>query len=123
MKLKIQHQMIILLLIASNFSAANAATDVDIPFKFGQGQALYEQRCSSCHGLSLSGTEKGPPLIHAYYKPSHHGDGAFYNAALKGARAHHWDFGDMPPVEGITKKELGNIIPFIRYYQKQKGLY
>lgn len=123
MSLKIQHQAFGLALLSIVFATANAASDIDIPFKLAQGQALYELKCSSCHGINLSGTDKGPPLIHPYYRPSHHGDDAFYKAALKGARAHHWNFGDMPPVEGITRKKLDSIIPYIRFYQQQKGLY
>ena len=102
---------------------ARSAEDVQIPFELGKGQVLYEKYCSSCHGVQLNGTDKGPPLIHPFYKPSHHGDRAFYNAALKGTQQHHWEFGDMPPVVGMTQKKMDNLVPFVRYYQKQKGLY
>jgi cytochrome c2 len=102
---------------------ARSAEDVQIPFELGKGQMLYEKYCSACHGVQLSGTDKGPPLIHPFYKPSHHGDRAFYNAALKGTRQHHWEFGDMLPVEGMTPKKMDSLVPFVRYYQKQKGLY
>jgi cytochrome c5 len=111
-------------LLAVTVSAlARSAEDVQIPFELGKGQMLYEKYCSSCHGAQLNGTDKGPPLIHPFYKPSHHGDRAFYNAALKGTRQHHWEFGDMPPVVGMTQKKMDSLVPFVRYYQKQKGLY
>jgi hypothetical protein len=29
----------------------------------------------------------------------------------------------MPPVVGVTTKKMDSIVPFVRYYQKQKGLY
>jgi hypothetical protein len=41
----------------------------------------------SCHGDWGDGSDKGPPLMHKLYVPSHHGDETFYRAAIKGARA------------------------------------
>ncbi len=100
-----------------------AAEEVVIPFHLGKGQLLYEKNCSSCHGLQLNGTDKGPPLLHPYYKPSHHGDQSFYRAALQGVQQHHWKFGNMPPVEGMTVEKMNSLVPYVRYYQKQKKLY
>lgn len=100
-----------------------AAETIEIPFSLGKGQMLYEQYCSSCHGLQLEGTDKGPSLVHPFYKPSHHGDKAFYRAALQGTKQHHWNFGDMPRVEGITSREMDKLVPYVRYYQQQKKLY
>ncbi|MBT6327820.1 MAG: cytochrome c [Candidatus Thioglobus sp.] len=77
----------------------------------------------NCHGDLAKGTDSGPPLIHNFYKPSHHGDEAFYHAALNGAKAHHWKFGNMPPVEGIKRKEVTKIISYIRWLQKSNKLY
>ena len=100
-----------------------ASEDIEIPFHLGKGQMFYEKYCSSCHGLQLNGTDKGPPLIHAFYKPSHHGDKAFYRAALQGAKQHHWEFGDMPPDEGMTTGKMDRLVPYVRYYQQQKKLF
>ena len=76
-----------------------------------------------CHGLELEGSKQGPPLLHPLYKPSHHDDKSFYRAALKGVRQHHWNFGDMPAVPGVTPGKMDRIVPYLRYYQKQKKLY
>ncbi len=102
---------------------AIAAETIEIPFKLARGQVLYEKYCSSCHGLQLDGTDQGPPLVHPFYKPSHHGDESFYRAALQGTRQHHWNFGDMKPVEGMTPKKMDSLVPYVRYYQQQKKLY
>lgn len=102
---------------------ALSAEDLVIPFKLAKGQMLFEINCSSCHGSNLTGSDKGPPLLHPYYKPSHHGDASFYRAALQGVKAHHWKFGDMPPVEGMTESKMKHIITFVRYYQQQKKLF
>lgn len=106
------------------FSSVTAASEeVQIPFKLAKGQLLYEKYCSSCHGQQLGGTDKGPPLIHPFYKPSHHGDQSFYRAVLEGVRQHHWNFGDMPPVAGMTAGKMDAVVPFIRYYQQQMELF
>jgi cytochrome c5 len=100
-----------------------AAEQIEIPFHLGKGRLLYEKYCSSCHGVDLNGSDKGPPMLHPFYKPSHHGDKAFYRAALQGTKQHHWEFGDMPPVEGMTRQKMDSVVPYVRYYQQQKKLY
>jgi len=100
-----------------------AAETIEIPFSLAKGQVLYEKYCSSCHGVQLDGTDEGPPLVHPFYKPSHHGDKSFYRAALQGTKQHHWNFGDMPPVAGMTPKKMDRVVPYVRFYQKQKKLY
>jgi len=94
-----------------------------VPFVYAMGMQKFQQNCTPCHGKWGDGTKQGPPLMHPYYKPSHHADAAFYRAALKGVTAHHWKFGNMPPVKGITREDLDIIIPFIRWLQKTKGIY
>ncbi len=111
------------LLALSFVHSAAAANEVEIPFELAKGQLLYEKYCSSCHGLQLDGSDQGPPLIHPFYKPSHHGDKSFYRAALQGIKQHHWNFGDMKPVEGMTRGKMNSVVPFVRYYQQQKKLY
>jgi len=100
-----------------------AVKQPNVPFKYAVGKKKYQESCSVCHGKWLGGSKQGPPLLHGFYKPSHHGDPSFYRAALKGVRAHHWKFGDMPPIRGITRKDMDTIVPFIRWLQQAKGLY
>ena len=65
-----------------------------------QGEVYYTAACASCHGKHAVGQEGvAPPLVHRIYEPSHHGDITFVQAARNGVRAHHWPFGDMPPVK------------------------
>jgi cytochrome c5 len=113
----------IFLLVPVLTGTIKAAEEVEVPFHLGKGQLLYEKYCSACHGLQLTGSDKGPPLLHPFYKPSHHGDKSFYHAALQGVKQHHWEFGDMPPVEGMTPKKMDSLVPYVRYYQQQKKLY
>lgn len=94
-----------------------------VPFKYGLGMSKFRASCSGCHGKWGGGTDQGPPLMHAFYKPSHHSDTAFYRAVREGVKAHHWKFGDMPKVDGVTATDVGKILPFIRWLQKENGIY
>ncbi len=86
------------------------------------GKALFAKQCAACHGADLKGSDKGPPLLHKVYEPSHHGDAAFQLAAKNGARAHHWNFGDMPPVRGISPDEVAHITAYVRVEQRKVGI-
>ena len=87
------------------------------------GQIAFEQQCSACHGKNAAGsTGNGPPLVHPIYEPGHHGDTAFQRAALGGVQAHHWGFGDMPPVEGITPETVTLIAAYVRELQRANGI-
>lgn len=101
----------------------SSAPPPNMPFRYGLGHEQYLEHCSACHGQSLDGTDKGPPLMHAYYMPSHHSDTAFYRAIQRGTQQHHWGFGDMAPVAGIAENEARGIIEFIRWYQRESGLF
>ncbi len=86
------------------------------------GKKLFARQCASCHGAELKGSDKGPPLLHKVYEPSHHSDAAFQLAAKNGSRAHHWNFGDMPPVPGITPDEVAHITAYVRAEQRKAGI-
>jgi hypothetical protein len=93
---------------------------VDVPFSMGLGQSLYREKCGSCHGTWGDGSDKGPPLMHKLYVPSHHGDKSFYRAAMQGVQAHHWPFGDMPPVTS-SPLAIWRYATGARYYQALDG--
>jgi mono/diheme cytochrome c family protein len=87
-----------------------------------QGKGLYAQHCAACHGTDLKGSDKGPPMLHKVYEPSHHADIAFQLAVANGVRAHHWQFGDMAPVPGLTSDEVAHVTAFIRGEQRKVGI-
>lgn len=88
------------------------------------GQAAFSAHCAVCHGAQADGRlGLGPPLIHRIYEPGHHGDMAFRLAPLRGVRAHHWRFGDMPPVPGLQEDEMTAIIAFVREVQRANGIF
>lgn len=99
------------------------ALAVEIPPEFEAGQTLFEQTCALCHGSRAVGTSEGPPLIHIYYEPNHHGDAAFYLAVQQGVRAHHWRFGDMPAIPDVDFGQATEIIRYVRFLQDEGGIF
>ena len=87
------------------------------------GKLAFEAYCAQCHGENAAGRNGlAPPLVHKIYEPGHHGDGSFLVAAQQGVRAHHWNFGNMPAVEGITSAEVKTIVAYVRELQRENGI-
>lgn len=90
------------------------------------GKSLFEKSCATCHGADLKGSDRGsnqgPPLLHKIYEPSHHGDAAFQLAVKNGVRAHHWQFGDMAPVPGLSPDDVAHITAYVRAEQRKVGI-
>lgn len=108
-------------------SQGAALVQVKVPSLSGDaktGEALFNGNCASCHGANAAGQEGvAPPLVHVIYEPNHHGDAAFQLAARNGVRAHHWRFGNMPPVEGISTSDVDKIISYVRTLQRANGIF
>lgn len=88
-----------------------------------KGKRLFEAHCVICHGERGRGTDRGPPLVHKIYEPAHHSDIAFYWAVSRGVVAHHWDFGDMPPIPGVSGEDTAHIIAYLRAEQRAAGIF
>ena len=112
---------------ASTDHSGAALVEIVLPDTFSDqaklGQRAFAAVCADCHGPNAVGQDGvAPPLIHKIYEPSHHGDGSFLLAAQNGVRAHHWKFGSMPPVEGVTQGDVKNIIAYVREIQRANGI-
>ena len=114
---------ILVLLSVVMFSVSGRAFAAGQENLFAQGKALYNNNCAKCHGPGGTGSDKGPPFLSKIYRPSHHSDMSFQLAVLNGVRAHHWRFGNMPPVKGVGMAEIGMIIKYVRAIQKEAGVY
>jgi len=101
--------------------APGVATD-DPPAEFADGQRLFLFHCAGCHGPGGAGTGHGPPFLSKIYEPSHHGDASFLMAVRRGVSAHHWRFGDMPPIPGVSDDDAARIVAYIRWAQRQAGI-
>jgi hypothetical protein len=49
------------------------------------------------------------------------GHGCLENAIANGSPQHHWNFGDMEPVDGLTDDEVEAVIAFVRTEQERQG--
>ena len=113
---------------ASQVAAGAPLAEVSLPAELSAqarlGETYFNAVCASCHGTNAAGKDGvAPPLVHRIYEPGHHGDMAFVLAARNGVKAHHWPFGNMPPVEQrLTDGELGAIVAYVRELQRANGI-
>ncbi len=99
------------------------ASGVDQSEMARAGETLFNRNCSTCHGLGAVGTNQGPPLLDRVYHPGHHPDASFRNAVRNGVQSHHWNFGDMLPVPGLSSEEVEEVICYVRQTQREIGLF
>ncbi|MFV2092748.1 MAG: c-type cytochrome [Hyphomicrobiales bacterium] len=106
-------------------TGARNADDVVIPEYTEiaqQGNELFNEFCAACHGENAAGTDVGPTFLNRIYRAGHHPNDTFMRVPVQGARAHHWSFGDMPPVEGITQDQILKIVHYVRELQRANGV-
>lgn len=118
---------VVVALAAGVFGAAGCGGDslVSSPAQEAdaeRGRQVFEASCMSCHGEGARGTATGPPLVDRIYEPSHHGDAAFVLAVRNGSPAHHWNFGDMPPVPGVDDRQIADVTAYVRKLQVAAGI-
>jgi mono/diheme cytochrome c family protein len=119
----IQRAVILAFLFLAACSPAPGTVEVDEQDAalVEQGEPLYQQHCAECHGTDLRGTDIGPSPLSVVYEPNHHGDGAFLAAVSRGSPSHHWDFGPMPPIPGLSQEDVAAITAFVREQQRING--
>lgn len=98
-------------------------TDAALSDTARAGEEVFNANCSVCHGVGATGTDRGPALIHRIYHPGHHPDFSIRNAVSQGVRQHHWFFGNMAPVPGVSADEVEKIICYIRERQRGAGIF
>ncbi len=87
------------------------------------GKKIFDTNCSSCHGVNAAGTHHGPPLVHKIYEPNHHSDFTFFRAVRRGVRGHHWPYGDMAAIPGVSDGDTEKIVTYVRELQKANGVF
>jgi mono/diheme cytochrome c family protein len=87
-----------------------------------RGRELFVMNCAACHGTNAQGSLNGPPLVHEIYEPGHHPDELFQRAVAEGTPQHHWEFGPMPPVPGLSEAEVDDITAYVRELQREAGI-
>lgn len=109
--------------LAQGAAIVQVRMPAELDAKAQMGERAFEAACAACHGTAAAGQNGvAPPLVHKTYEPSHHGDAAFLMAVQNGVRSHHWKFGDMPPVSGLTASDVGNIVAYVRALQRENGI-
>ena len=106
---------------------SNALVQIEIPSELSGlatiGKRGFDENCAACHGENAVGQDGvAPPLVHKIYEPSHHGDESFHRAVAMGVRAHHWKFGNMPAIEGLTRADVKAITAYVRELQRHNGI-
>jgi mono/diheme cytochrome c family protein len=87
------------------------------------GKRGFEAKCAECHGQNAAGQNGiAPPLVYMTYEPNHHSDQAFVSAARNGVTSHHWSFGNMPVIKGLTNAEITYIVRYVRELQRANGI-
>jgi cytochrome c len=93
-----------------------------VPPQLVAGERAYDANCRACHGPLGTGSEAGPALVHRIYEPSHHADAAFRLAVTRGVRAHHWTFGNMPPIPAMDSAAIAEVTSYVRWLQQRAGI-
>jgi mono/diheme cytochrome c family protein len=107
----------------SQSESPSQSTTAAVPAELQSGEQKFVANCSACHGVGGVGTKQGPPLVHKIYEPNHHGDAAFQRAAANGVQSHHWEFGNMPKIPGVSPSDVELIVKYVRWLQKQAGIF
>lgn len=112
-------------LLITGCGSTTESADTGIPAQdaelVAEGAILYETDCAECHGSDLRGTGQGPSFLSKLYEPGHHADIAFLLAVRRGTSAHHWTFGDMAPIPGVSEEDVAAIVAFVRKTQRIEG--
>ena len=111
----------------ANAEQGASIVKIEIPGQLSQiamlGKQAFDIKCATCHAENAVGQHGvAPPLVHKIYEPNHHGDESFQRAVAMGVRAHHWKFGNMPAIEGLTRADVKAIIAYVRELQRHNGI-
>jgi mono/diheme cytochrome c family protein len=105
---------------------ANVQATIVVPvlsLEAKSGEMAFTTYCVECHGKNASGSDKGPSLVIQIYRPVHHSDFSFVRAVTLGVPQHHWLFGSMPPQPKVGRREIDQIVVYVRELQKANGIH
>jgi mono/diheme cytochrome c family protein len=112
---------VLVTMIAAVTAGGCATRDDAADHPDGLGAGVYQQSCASCHGADHRGTATGPSLLSIVYEPAHHSDESFRAAITGGSPQHHWSFGPMPAVGGMSDADIEAVIRHVRDQQDEHG--
>ena len=89
-----------------------------VPEKYKLGQISFHKVCAQCHGADAMGGKRAPNFLQKRFIPKN-----FSNARIARTIINGSDSGAMPSQKKrVTDKEIGEIIQYIRYSQKEAGI-
>jgi mono/diheme cytochrome c family protein len=89
-----------------------------VPEKYKLGQISFHKVCAQCHGADAMGGKRAPNFLQKKFIPKN-----FSNARIARTIINGSDSGAMPSQKKrVTPKEIGEIIQYIRYSQKEAGI-
>ena len=110
----------------SGQQAQSVMVDVTVPQLNAteqDGAALFAQNCASCHGrMRLAATVSARPWYMSSMNPATMAM-AVSTWLPAWARAHHWNFGNMPAQPQVADAEIAKIISYIRTLQRANGIF
>lgn len=80
----------------------------------GEGMYVFEESCTSCHGIYADGTENGPTLLTPALKPP-----AMTRDDIADVIEH--GSGLMPAFEAMTRQEQADAITYLMVLQAYEG--
>jgi len=109
--------------IAQGAPIVTVRVPAELSAKAQIGKRVFDAKCAACHGENAAGQNGvAPPFVHQIYRPGHHSDAAFVLAAKNGVQSHHWTFGNMPPVAGLTDGDVKSVAQYVRELQRENGI-
>ena len=82
------------------------------------GQISFHKVCAQCHGADAMGGKRAPNFLQKKFIPKNLSNARIARTIINGS-----DSGAMPSQKKrVTDKEIGEIIQYIRYSQKEAGI-
>ena len=88
-----------------------------VPKLYQLGQTSYHRVCAQCHGSDAKGGKRAPTFLQVKFNHNNFSNSRIAKTILNGS-----DSGAMPSQKRRVKdEEIGEIIKYIRYSQKEAG--
>jgi mono/diheme cytochrome c family protein len=89
---------------------SGSARDVD-------GRALFASNCAVCHGTTGQGTDQGPSLREARYRPEQLSDADVADSIRNGVPAPESEYGPMPAFRQFDDAQVEALVKVVRELQ------
>ena len=110
--------LVLIALFALLFTGCAIEPKKTVPEKYQLGQTSFHKVCAQCHGADAMGGKRAPTFLQEKFVPKNFSNSRIARTIINGS-----DSGAMPSQKKrVTDKEIGEIIQYIRYSQKEAGI-